>query len=83
LAQRADGDLSQNWELAIAAFEDALSVWMREHNPQQWTAPARDRDAVKRTPRSLAGAGECERRSRQPARDALGRVLAAAASASL
>src|SRR5215831_66914 len=38
LAQRADGDRSQNWELAIAAFQDALSVWTRERNPQQWTA---------------------------------------------
>jgi len=38
LAQRADRDRSQNWELAIAAFEDALSVWTREHNPVQWAA---------------------------------------------
>jgi MFS transporter, FSR family, fosmidomycin resistance protein len=35
-AQRADGDQSQNWELAIAAFEDALSVWTRERNPEEW-----------------------------------------------
>jgi MFS family permease/tetratricopeptide (TPR) repeat protein len=38
LAQGADGDRSQNWELAIAAFEDALSVWTRERDPQQWAA---------------------------------------------
>jgi len=35
-AQRADGDRSENWELAIAAFEDALSVWTRECNSEQW-----------------------------------------------
>ena len=35
-AQRDDGDRSQNWEVAIAAFEDALSVLTRERNPEQW-----------------------------------------------
>jgi MFS family permease/tetratricopeptide (TPR) repeat protein len=37
-AQRAGGDQSQNWELAIAAFNDALSVWTRESNPEDWAA---------------------------------------------
>lgn len=37
-AQRAGGDQSQNWELAIAAFNDALSVWTRENNPEDWAA---------------------------------------------
>jgi MFS transporter, FSR family, fosmidomycin resistance protein len=37
-AQRLDGDRSENWELAIAAFEDALTGWTRERNPQQWAA---------------------------------------------
>jgi MFS family permease len=37
-AQRLDGDRSENWESAIAAFEDALTAWTREHNPQQWAA---------------------------------------------
>ncbi len=37
-AQRLDGDRSENWEAAIAAFEDALTVWTRENNPQQWAA---------------------------------------------
>jgi MFS transporter, FSR family, fosmidomycin resistance protein len=37
-AQRLDGDRSENWESAIAAFEDALRAWTREHNPQQWAA---------------------------------------------
>ena len=31
-----DGDRSQNWEMAIAAFEDALSVLTRERDPEQW-----------------------------------------------
>jgi tetratricopeptide (TPR) repeat protein len=35
-AQRDDGDRSQNWEMAIAAFEDALSVLTRERDPEQW-----------------------------------------------
>src|SRR5437879_5815800 len=35
-AQRPDGDRSENWELAIAAFEDALSVFTRERDPEQW-----------------------------------------------
>ena len=37
-AQRLDGDRSENWESAIAAFEDALTAWTRERNPQQWAA---------------------------------------------
>jgi hypothetical protein len=37
-AQRLDGDQSENWELAIAAFEDAISVWTRERNPEEWAA---------------------------------------------
>jgi FSR family fosmidomycin resistance protein-like MFS transporter len=37
-AQRLDGDRSENWESAIAAFEDALRAWTRERNPQQWAA---------------------------------------------
>jgi hypothetical protein len=37
-AQRLDGDRSDNWESAIAAFKDALTVWTRERNPQQWAA---------------------------------------------
>jgi hypothetical protein len=37
-AQRAEGDRSQNWELAIAAFEDALSALTRESNPEEWAA---------------------------------------------
>ena len=35
-AQRPDGDPSENWEAALAAFKDALTVWTRERNPQQW-----------------------------------------------
>ncbi len=35
-AQRDDGDRSQNWEMAIAAFEDALSALTRECDPEQW-----------------------------------------------
>jgi uncharacterized membrane protein YfcA/tetratricopeptide (TPR) repeat protein len=35
-AQRVEGDRSQNWELAIAAFEDALSGLTRQHNPEEW-----------------------------------------------
>jgi hypothetical protein len=30
--QRPTGDRSENWELAIAAFEDVPSVWARERN---------------------------------------------------
>jgi len=37
-AERLDGDRSENWEAAIAAFEDALTVWTRERNPQLWAA---------------------------------------------
>src|SRR5437868_6108279 len=37
-AHRAEGDRSQNWELAIAAFEDALSALTRESNPEEWAA---------------------------------------------
>ena len=37
-AQRRDGDPGENWEQAIAAFEDALSVWTRERNPEEWAA---------------------------------------------
>src|SRR5437868_2129543 len=37
-AQRAEGDRSRNWELAIAAFEDALSALTREINPEEWAA---------------------------------------------
>src|SRR3984893_4059389 len=37
-AQRAEGDRSQNWESAIAAFEDALSALTRESNPEEWAA---------------------------------------------
>jgi len=37
-AQRAGGDQSQHWELAIAAFKDALPVWTREDNPEDWAA---------------------------------------------
>ena len=35
-AQRVEGDRSQNWELAIAAFEGALSGLTRQHNPEEW-----------------------------------------------
>jgi hypothetical protein len=35
-ARRDDGDRSQNWEMAIAAFEDALSELTRERDPDQW-----------------------------------------------
>jgi hypothetical protein len=35
-AQRVEGDRSQNWELAIVAFEDALSGLTRQHNPEEW-----------------------------------------------
>jgi tetratricopeptide (TPR) repeat protein len=35
-AQRDDGDRCLNWEMAIAAFEDALSVLTRERNPEEW-----------------------------------------------
>jgi MFS transporter, FSR family, fosmidomycin resistance protein len=37
-AQRLDGDRSENWEQAIAAFEDALSIWTRTRNPEKWAA---------------------------------------------
>jgi len=37
-AQRAEGDRSQNWESAIAAFEDALSALTRESHPEEWAA---------------------------------------------
>ena len=35
-AQRVEGDRSRNWELAIGAFEDALSRLTRQHNPEEW-----------------------------------------------
>src|ERR1700720_2377509 len=35
-ARRDDGDRSQNWEMAVAAFEDALSELTRERDPDQW-----------------------------------------------
>jgi hypothetical protein len=34
-AWRDDGDRSQYWEMAIAAFEDALSEFTRERDPDQ------------------------------------------------
>jgi MFS transporter, FSR family, fosmidomycin resistance protein len=37
-AQHPDGDPSGNWESAIAAFQDALTVWTRERDPQQWAS---------------------------------------------
>src|SRR5256885_2315629 len=37
-AQRSEGDRSENWELAIAAFTDALSARSRAANPQEWAA---------------------------------------------
>src|ERR1700722_18277508 len=35
-ARRDDGDRSQNWEVAVAAFEAALSELTRERDPDQW-----------------------------------------------
>ncbi len=64
-AQRADGDRSENWELAIAAFEDALSAWTRERNPEQWATARmnlgvayRERLAPRRRPLGQPGAGD-------------------------
>jgi len=37
-AQRSEGDPSENWELAIAAFADALSARSRAANPDEWAA---------------------------------------------
>jgi MFS transporter, FSR family, fosmidomycin resistance protein len=37
-AQRSEGDRSENWELAIAAFKDALSARSRAANPEEWAA---------------------------------------------
>ncbi len=37
-AQRAEGDCSENWELAIAAFEEVLSILTRAGNPEDWAA---------------------------------------------
>src|SRR5947209_15310238 len=37
-AQRSEGDRSENWELAIAAFRDALSARSRAANPEEWAA---------------------------------------------
>jgi MFS transporter, FSR family, fosmidomycin resistance protein len=37
-AQRPEGDRSENWELAIAAFEEVLSVRTRTSNPEDWAA---------------------------------------------
>jgi MFS family permease len=37
-AQRHEGDRSENWELAIAAFEEVLSVRKRAGNPEDWAA---------------------------------------------
>ena len=37
-AQRSEGDRSENWELAIAAFTEALSVRSRAANPEEWAA---------------------------------------------
>ena len=61
-AHRAEGDRSQNWELAIAAFEDALSALTRESNPEEWAAAQmhlgvayRDRLAGDRSEKSGTG----------------------------
>ena len=35
-AQRVEANWSQNWELAIAVFENALSGLTRQHNPEEW-----------------------------------------------
>ena len=37
-AQRSEGDRSENWELAIAAFTEALSARARTANPEAWAA---------------------------------------------
>src|ERR1700730_19199935 len=37
-AQRSEGGPSENWELAIAAFADALSARPRAANPGEWGA---------------------------------------------
>src|SRR6267143_1300381 len=37
-AQRSEGDRSENWELAIAAFTEALSARSRAANPDEWAA---------------------------------------------
>lgn len=37
-AQRAEGNRSENWELAIAAFTDALSALSRARDPEGWAA---------------------------------------------
>jgi MFS family permease len=37
-AQRPDGDPRENWEQAIAAFEDALSIWTCARDPEKWAA---------------------------------------------
>jgi MFS transporter, FSR family, fosmidomycin resistance protein len=37
-AQRSEGDRSENWELAIIAFTDALSARSRAANPDEWAA---------------------------------------------
>jgi FSR family fosmidomycin resistance protein-like MFS transporter len=37
-AQQSEGDRSENWELAIAAFTDALAARSRARNPQEWAA---------------------------------------------
>jgi FSR family fosmidomycin resistance protein-like MFS transporter len=37
-ALRTEGDRAENWELAIAAFTDALSAQSRAANPEEWAA---------------------------------------------
>jgi len=37
-AQRSEGDRSENWELAIAAFTEALSARSRAASPEEWAA---------------------------------------------
>src|SRR5258708_8720989 len=37
-AQRSEGDRSENWELAIAAFTEALSARARTASPEEWAA---------------------------------------------
>ncbi len=37
-AQRSEGDRSENWELAIAAFTEALSARARTASPEAWAA---------------------------------------------
>ena len=39
-AQRSEGDRSENWELAIAAFTDALSARSRAANRRSGQPPA-------------------------------------------